>query len=321
MMCTAISFKKQNTYFGRTLDYEFSYQEMVTIAPRNYPFVFRHLGLNNKHYAIIGMAHVVDNYPLYYDAMNEHGLAMAGLNFVGNASYNEVIKGATNVAQFELIAYILATCKTVKEALKAMETINIVKTAYSSFYPIAELHWIMRDKNTTIIIEKMRDGVHIYDNQTGCMTNNPPFNYQMQNLKKYAFLANCTSKPTFSYSDAFYSRGMNTIGLPGDLTSEGRFVRAAFNVKFSISLPTEEACVNQFFHILESVWQIRGACMINDSYEITIYASCMNLDKGIYYYRTYNNSTVNAVSLKNVNLNTSNLYLYNLREDTFHFQN
>jgi choloylglycine hydrolase len=41
------------------------------------------------HYAMVGVATVIDNYPLYYDAANEHGLCIAGLNFPGNACYHK----------------------------------------------------------------------------------------------------------------------------------------------------------------------------------------------------------------------------------------
>ena len=84
-MCTAAVYKTKAFYFGRNLDYEFPYGEEVTITPRNYPFSFRFQGEMKQHYAMIGMAHVADDYPLYYDAINEKGLGMAGLNFVGNA--------------------------------------------------------------------------------------------------------------------------------------------------------------------------------------------------------------------------------------------
>ena len=86
-MCTAATYKTKDFYFGRTLDYEFSYGDDVTVTPRNYVFDFRHEGRLESHYAIVGMAHVADGYPLYYDAVNEKGLGMAGLNFVGNAKY------------------------------------------------------------------------------------------------------------------------------------------------------------------------------------------------------------------------------------------
>lgn len=320
-MCTAASFKNKNTYFGRTLDYEFSYGEKVTITPRNYPFEFRHLGLNNNHYAIIGMAHIHNDYPMYYDAMNEYGLGMAGLNFVGNAKYNEVIEGKENVAQFEFISFILSTCKNVLEAKNKIKEINLVKTPYNEYYPAAKLHWILRDTNDCIVVEAMEDGLHIYDNKTGALTNNPPFNYQLENLKNYVSLNNDEPNKSFSFNEAFYSRGMGSVGLPGDLTSKGRFVRVVYTAHFSVASPDENSSVNQFFHILESVWQTRGLCKINDKYEITIYASCMNLNEGIYYYKTYDNPQISAVYLKNENLNSSKLISYDLAKESIFKQN
>lgn len=320
-MCTAASFKNKNTYFGRTLDYEFSYGEKVTITPRNYPFEFRHLGLNNNHYAIIGMAHIHNDYPMYYDAMNEYGLGMAGLNFVGNAKYNEVIEGKENVAQFEFISFILSTCKNVLEAKNKIKEINLVKTPYNEYYPAAKLHWILRDTNDCIVVEAMEDGIHIYDNKTGSLTNNPPFNYQLENLKNYVSLNNDEPNKSFSFNEAFYSRGMGSVGLPGDLTSQGRFVRVVYTAHFSVASPDENSSVNQFFHILESVWQTRGLCKINDKYEITIYASCMNLNEGIYYYKTYDNPQISAVYLKNENLNSSKLISYDLTKESIFKQN
>lgn len=267
------------------------------------------------------MAHIHNDYPMYYDAMNEYGLGMAGLNFVGNAKYNEVIEGKENVAQFEFISFILSTCKNVLEAKNKIKEINLVKTPYNEYYPAAKLHWILRDINDCIVVEAMEDGLHIYDNKTGSLTNNPPFNYQLENLKNYVSLNNDEPNKSFSFNEVFYSRGMGSIGLPGDLTSQGRFVRVAYTAHFSVASPDENSSVNQFFHILESVWQTRGLCKINDKYEITIYASCMNLNEGIYYYKTYDNPQVSAVYLKNENLNSSKLISYDLAKQTIFKQN
>ena len=119
-MCTAATYKTKDFYMGRTLDYEFSYGEQITITPRNYEFDFRFAGKIKSHYALIGMAFVAGGYPLYYDAVNEKGLGMAGLNFVGNAAYEEALPEdeteVSQVAQFEFIPWILTQCATVAEA-------------------------------------------------------------------------------------------------------------------------------------------------------------------------------------------------------------
>ena len=181
-MCTAATYKTRDFYFGRTLDYEFSYGDQITITPRNYPFHFRHAGVIDTHFAIIGMAHVAENYPLYYDAINEKGLGMAGLNFVGNAAYADVKPGLDNIAQFEFIPWILSQCASVAEVRTLLARMNLVNTPFSKQFPLAQLHWIISDKEESITVESMSDGLHIYDNPVGVLTNNPPFPQQMFQL-------------------------------------------------------------------------------------------------------------------------------------------
>ena len=134
-MCTAATYKTDDFYFGRTLDYEFSYGDEITITPRNYPFEFHNMGLMKTHFAMIGMAHIENDYPLYYDAVNEKGLGMAGLNFVGNAYYRDVENGKDNVTQYEFIAWILSQCENVMQARKLLEKINITNIPFSDKLP------------------------------------------------------------------------------------------------------------------------------------------------------------------------------------------
>ena len=138
-MCTAATYKTRDFYFGRTLDYEFSYGDQITITPRNYPFHFRHAGVIDTHFAIIGMAHVAENYPLYYDAINEKGLGMAGLNFVGNAAYADVKPGLDNIAQFEFIPWILSQCASVAEVRTLLARMNLVNTPFTGTAPLDHL--------------------------------------------------------------------------------------------------------------------------------------------------------------------------------------
>ncbi len=304
-MCTAATYKTKDFYFGRTLDYEFSYGDEITITPRNYTFEFRHMENLPSHYAIIGMAHVAGDYPLYYDAVNEKGLGMAGLNFVGNAVYNVVENGKENVAQFEFIPWILGKCATVQEAKDLLKKINLVKTPFSEMLPCAQLHWIIADKEESITVESMADGLHVWDNPAGVLTNNPPFDQQMFMLNNYMHLSPRQPENHFSESLGLktYSRGMGALGLPGDLSSASRFARVAFVKDHSFSGDSEEESVSQFFHILGSVDQQRGCCEVEPGkYEITLYTSCCNCDKGIYYYTTYENHQISAVDMHHEDL-------------------
>lgn len=323
-MCTAINFKTKNMYFGRTLDYEFSYGEKITITPREYEFKFRHLGVNSNHYAIIGMAHVFEDYPLYYEAANEKGLAVAGLNFVGNAYYRKPSLKKNNVAQYEFIPWILANFSSVTEVKKALKNINITDDEVNEKFKCASLHWLISDLNEAIVVESTSKGIKVYDNKVGVLTNNPPFEYQMFNLNNYRNLSICD--PANSFSETIdlnrYSRGMGGIGLPGDLSSMSRFVRVAFHKLNSKCKDDEFSSVNQFFHVMNSVSQTRGLCAVNDNYEITIYTSCINLNEGKYYYTTYNNHQINMVDLHKVDLDQKDLVTFKfLDEENINIEN
>ena len=299
-MCTAVTYKTKDFYFGRTLDYEHSYSEEVTITPRNFPLNFRSAGTLSSHFAIIGMALVMDDYPLYFDAVNEKGLGMAGLNFVGYADYKDPVQGRDNITHFELIPWILAQCASVQEAKALLRRINLTNTAFSQKLPPAQLHWIIADHHEAITVESVKEGIRIYPNPAGILTNTPPFDEQMFQLNNYMHLSPQT--PQNQFSDKLelhpYSRGMGALGLPGDLSSQSRFVRAAFVKMNSVSGASETESVSQFFHILESVAQPKGCCDVGDGqFETTIYTSCCNTDKGIYYYTTYGNHQITAVNM------------------------
>ncbi len=314
-MCTAATYKTKDFYFGRTLDYEFSYGDEVTISPRNYPFRFRHTGLLESHYAIIGMAHVADGYPLYYDAVNEKGLGMAGLNFVGNAFYADIRDDMNNVAQFEFIPWILSRCASAAEAVELLQHTNLVGTPFSRQLPAAQLHWILADEKQALTVECVSEGLKIYDNPVGVLTNNPPFEQQMFMLNNYIGLS--PKQPVNRFSGKLplsaYSRGMGALGLPGDLSSASRFAKVAFTRMNSVSGDTESESVCQFFHILGSVEQQRGCCEVDDGkYELTIYTSCCNASRGIYYYTTYENHQITAIDMHRENLDGNLLTRYPL---------
>ena len=322
-MCTAITLKTADFYFGRNLDLYYHYNEAVTVTPRNFLFDFRNGKTVSNHFAIIGMATVSKGYPLYYDATNEMGLSIAGLNFPDNATYLPKSDGKENVAPFELIPYVLGLCSSVDEVSDKIKDINLWNIPFSNEFPISPLHWIVADKKRCITLEPMCDGLKIYENPIGVLTNNPSFDYHMHNLANYINLTTEQPKDRFGADLKPYSLGMGAIGLPGDLSSASRFVRAAFTKINSVSGTSEEESVNRFFRILESVEQVKGLNRVGDGeFEYTVYSSCCNTDRVIYYYTTYNNRQITAVDMKKVNLNSDKIVSYKLKKDkTFLKQN
>lgn len=313
-MCTAISFLSADHYFGRNLDLEYHYQESVTITPRNFPFLFRCEEPVNAHLAIIGIATVSRNYPLYYDAVNEAGLAMAGLNFPGNAHYRQPRMGYHNISPFELIPWVLCQCRSVQEAVQLLQKTNPAAIPFSDDFPLSPLHWILSDETESITVEPMEDGLVITRNPVGVLTNNPPFDYHLHNLCNYLKLSEedpvNTLAPRLSLKP--YSRGMGAMGLPGDLSSASRFIKAAFTKLHSVAPKEETAAVSQFFHILGAAAQQEGCVRVGDGYEKTVYSSCCNTSKGIYYYTTYENSQITAVHLYHEDLESKHLKSYPL---------
>lgn len=323
-MCTAITYKSNSFYFGRNLDLEYSYNETVTITPRNFTLNFTDNSLMSSHYAMIGMAYVVNDYPLYYDATNEMGLSMAGLSFSGNAVYRPVDSSKKNVSPYEFIPWVLCQCKSVEESKKLLENINLSDVRFSDELPLTDLHWIIADRVSSIVVESVESGLCIYDNPVGVLTNNPPFKYHLNNLNNFMSLSSEEPRNNFSYKHDFYvySRGMGALGLPGDLSSMSRFVRAAFVKLNSVSDGTGADDVSQFFHILSAVEQQRGCVKVGKRYEITVYSSCCDTKMGIYYYKTYNNSKINAVQMYKENLNGDELISYSLvNEEQIYFHN
>lgn len=313
-MCTAITFQTCNHYFGRNMDYEQSFGEQVTITPRNFTFSFRRLPPIENHYAMIGMATIVNNYPLYFDATNEFGLSMAGLNFPVSAKYFPELEGKYNIAPFELIPWILSCCKTTEEACQKLEDVNLVNIPFSPEYPLSPLHWLLADQRCAVTIEQTEKGLRIHENPIGVLTNEPPFPFHMTNLQNYMNVTSSEAVNRFapSLNLQAYSRGMGGLGLPGDLSSASRFVKASFTKLNSVCRDSESASISQVFHILDSVAQQQGCVKIGNLYEKTIYTSCCNTTKGIYYYTTYENSQITGIRMHSENLNSTQLICYPL---------
>lgn len=313
-MCTAVSYHGLDHYFGRNLDLEYGYAEQVCILPRSYPLCFRRLGALNRHYAMIGMATVMDRIPLLYEATNEKGLSMAGLNFPGNACYLPEDAGMDNVAPFEFIPWILGQCQSVAQARSLLRNIRLVDIPFSEKLPLSPLHWMIADKQEQIVVEPLADGLRIYDDPIGVLTNNPTFDYHLLHVCDYMNLTSDAPEDRLSGKEILrpYSGGMGAMGLPGDFSSSSRFVRATFVKLNSPAEKTESGSVHQFFHILSSVAMPRGSVIVHGKHEITRYSCCCNTNRGIYYYTTYDNCRITGIDMHQENLDGTEPILFNL---------
>ncbi len=315
-MCTALSFKKKDHYFGRNLDLDCSYGEEVCVLPRNRPIDFRRLDKITAHYAMIGMAAVIDGEPLFYDAANERGLSMAGLNFPQSAYYSPLAANKDNVAPFEFIPWILSRCESVKEARALLEKINLVNIPYSEKLPLSPLHWMIADREESVVVEAMKEGVRVYDNTVGVLTNDPPFPYHLFYLNNYRNLKTGNGENGFASKVELdeYCQGLGAIGLPGDVSSTSRFTRAVFYKENSVCAEEENAAVSQVFHLLGGVEMVRGSCVTNaGTLDSTVYSACVNTDRGLYYYTTYDNRQITCVDMYKTDLDGKQIRRFPLK--------
>ena len=314
-MCTSITLKTDHFYFGRNLDLECDFAQEVLITPRNLPITCKNGMVLNEHYAMIGMGTKVDGIALYADGVNEKGLAIAGLNFPGFADYKDPQEGKLNITISEIIPIILGKCETVEEAKALLHNMVITNIPYGPGFPVAPLHWMLADKNECVVIEQEKDGMHVYDNPFGVLTNNPPFPFHQHNMNQYMHLDANNSVNRFGKDLPLktFGQGMGSIGLPGDFSPASRFVKATFLRANSISEADEMSSVAQGFHILDGVAMVKGSVITPQGLpDITTYASLMNCDECIYYYKTYNNNQINAVKMFDENIDGNELIVYPL---------
>lgn len=313
-MCTAISYRANSHYFGRNLDVENFFDERVTITPRNYPFYFYGGKTLRSHYAMIGIAHIAEGYPLYYDATNEKGLSVAALSFPKKAYYREPRENYFPVTPWEWIPFILSECETAEDARKLLENTDIVCVPFSKDLSLTPLHFLVSDAEKSFTVEPMKDGLRIFENPVGVLTNAPAFDFQMQYLNLFMGLSSEPIENRFSSKIPFcdYSRGMGALGLPGDLSSSSRFVRTVFTKFHTLKGSDETENVHRFFHILDTAAQQKGCVHLNGDFEFTAYSSCCNTERGIYYYRTYENSSIIGIDMHREDLNGEKLISYAL---------
>lgn len=324
-MCTSLSLTGP-ALFGRNLDLERSFGQQVVITPRQMPLAFHLRPSLPRHHAMIGMAAVAGGVPLYAEACNEAGLYMAGLNFPSNACYlPEAQARPGDVAPYELIPLVLGCCTDLDQARRLLHTLRLAAIPFGPGYPLAPLHWHIADAAGALTVEPMADGLHLYDNPVGVLTNNPPFDHQMMNLSNYRGLSPALPENRFApgLDLPVYGCGLGAVGLPGDASPMSRFVRAVFHKSHGVFAQTRDEQVVQFFRLLDTVAMPRGSVAApGGGYEETLYSCCIDPDEGVYYYRTCQSGAIRAVAMNEADRDGSEAKVFPLQQDAgFVWQN
>ena len=311
-MCTGVRFTDNagNMYFGRNLDWSVGYGQKIVITPRGYKHKSAFLGEMGG-VAVIGMGIVAENTPLYFDCANEHGLAVAGLNFPGYASYApNALEGKVNVAAYEFPLWVALNFKTVDEVESALKNVAIVAKPINDQYPVSELHWLIGDSKRSIVVEYTANGMEIFANDVDVLTNQPGYGWHKENLRNYMNLFPQMPKEIRWEKATMTAFGSGSLmrGIPGGFYSTDRFIRVAyFNTHYPVQT-NEAASVSRLFHTLAGVAMIDGgAAMVDGQFEKTVYTGGYSAGTQTYYYNTYEDPAIKSVTMKDQDLDGAEL--------------
>ena len=329
-MCTALSIKSDEGkyFFGRNMDLAYTFKQSVIIIPKNYQYQDKVTGnkVINKR-VIIGMGTVINDHPTMADAMNEKGLACAGLNFARYAYFEKnPVEGKINIAPYDFIQWVLSNHETVEEVKESIKDVELVDIPLDDEIPVPTLHWMITDKTgASIVVEKTKEKFTVYENPVGVMTNDPTFDWHLTNLNEYMYLTPNQPKPVKWSNHELRDLGIGagTLGMPGDFASVSRFIRIAYIRAHKTVMENDIQTITQFFHMLDYVKMVKGGVITAEGFEdLTLYASCMDQESGIYYYKTYGNNRINAIDMNKEQLEENKLKIFAyLDEQDINYQN
>lgn len=297
-MCTAIRFNDR--LFGRTFDFERSFDEELIVTPRGR----MRIGEAENRYAIMGIGVIVGEMPLYFDGVNEWGLSAAALNFPHYAVYGGGENARAGVSSAHLISLILGFCRSCEEARDMLSNIIVNGRGADEETPPTPLHWMLSDPRGSLVVEPLADGLSVRENPVGVLTNSPDFDYHLARLADLTHLD--VKNPLTKDASPLYSRGMGAIGLPGDFSSSSRFLRAAFLKEHSDctsgggqdKADGTPGGVGQAFNIFSSVTIPHGAVLSDEGEAVfTRYTALVDMDSPTYYLTTAACRTIRKATL------------------------
>ena len=315
-MCTAVSYN--NSLFGRTFDYHKSYGERIIITPRDY----YQIGETKNRYAMIGVGVLAGDEPLYFDGMNEWGLFCAALNFSGFANYGKTEGKRAVISSSHLIGFLLGLCRSVNEVRDVVANLGISTEGPGGGIKPTSLHWMVCDRRSCIVIEPLGEGLRVFDNPFGVLTNGPDFTFHTIRMADFLSLSPKNQKDKLTDGTVKpYSNGLGAFGLPGDFSSSSRFVRAAFVRKNLLSVsdfyretskqPTSQ--IDDFFSLMSSVSLPFGLSFGEDDMPMqTIYTVCADPNGLNYYFTDFTCRRVRRVKFGEEHFSMKTIALYQI---------
>ena len=318
-MCTAITLKTSENHHlvGRNCDIHPMNDLSVALVPREFEYVNRvtNEGMKTK-YAVLGMGLFYENHILFCDGVNEKGLSCLMLQLSKFSTWSHKIrKDKVNIAPYDVAFWVLSNFSTISELMEGFKQLNIVALPDDQTALSTEIHWLVSDTSgQSIVIERTRDKLTVYNNKVGVLANSPTFDWHLNNLDCYINVKSEQPEETKWGQQMLspYSNGFGTIGLPGDFSSPSRFVKAAFLRNHVNVGEGDESAISECFHILDNFVVPRGVVETPKRKECHLnkYSACLCLETQLYYYKTSSNQQIQVIDLNKENLDAKGLKLF-----------
>jgi choloylglycine hydrolase len=328
--CTGIRLTSQDgsLIYARTLEDAIDFQSNIIVVPHGKAYVGT--GNDNKpglhwttNYGFVGPNAL--GQPYVCDGMNEKGLAIGNFQFTGFVKFQKIEPADADrvIASYEVATYLLGTCGTVQEAIDALRNVRVCEVGSSAQdHAMGDFHYFVHDAEGHCAVIEYIDGVmNVHDNPLGVLTNSPPFDWQMTNLRNYLHLNVDNAAPVSLSGKTFtgFGQGTGLLGMPGDFTPPSRFVRAVTFTHAAFPTATAEETVLQAFHLLNQFDIPPGTVRVNDDgkqlYECTRWTTAADLKNLRYYFNTYQSRRVRVVDLKKADFNAKDIKTISMRDE------
>lgn len=322
-MCTGIMLKAKDDSIihGRTVEFGITIDTTIAVVPRGYEFTGQTpLGEGLKYaarYAAVGAIAFTD--VKLMDGMNEAGLAVGAFYFPSFAEYTTVTAENQNkgLSPGDFPNWLLTQFTTVDEVRGAVQNkaAVITPTVIQGWgTEVPPFHYVVYDKTgASIVIEPVGTELIIHDNPLGVITNSPPFDWHMINLRNFIALNPRNVPPVKLAGETFQQLGQGSgmLGLPGDFTPPSRFVRAVAFSATAIPSETADKGIEQVFYILNNfdipVGNARAEAggIVHTDYTMLTVArdpQCLR-----YYYKSYDDQTIRMADLSKFDPNAKGI--------------
>lgn len=321
--CTGIllTAKDGAVVYGRTMEWgTFDLKSNVVIIPRGHQFTAhtpdQKPGKTWKgEYGFASMDGPAFGEGLFFDGMNEKGLAVGGFYLPGFAEYQEYSAAKSNesMGPGDVVAYLLSTCATLNDAKAALASVQVTAVVSQSIGMAPPAHYmVVEPRGKAIVIEYLKGELKIFDAPLGVVTNAPTYDWHEINLRNYLNLSKAAlpSKKIEELDFKPLGGGSGMIGLPGDFTPPSRFVRAVAFTQTARPTPTGEETVYELFRILDNFnvplgsAEGEGEAKANGMRSSTIWTTAWDTKNKTLCYHTQNNRRIRKVDISKIDFDS-----------------